>query len=193
MFEELIKSIQQKVTLSQDELETIRHFFIPKKVRKRQYVLNAGDIARHLIFVEKGLLRSFSVDESGQEHGMQFATEGWWIGDVGSFLSGEEALYNIEALEEAELLLMTKSSMDELINELPRMERYFRLLMQETMIALQRRLRIVQTRSAEQCYLQFMDARPDVVNRAPQQYIALYLGITPETLSRVRKQIAERR
>src|SRR5690606_12710761 len=145
MFDELYTSIQRKVTLTQDELEAIRHFFIPKKVRKRQYLLNAGDVAKHLIFVERGLLRSFSVDERGQEHGMQFATEGWWIGDMGSFLSGDEALYNIEALEDAELLLLTRSSMNELIEELPKMERYFRLLLEETMVSLQRRLRIVQT------------------------------------------------
>ena len=124
---------------------------------------------------------------------MQFATEGWWIADMASFLSGEDSIYNIEALEDSEMLLMTKASMDKLIAEVPAMERYFRLLMQENIIALQRRLRVVQTHSAEETYLKFMEARPDLLTRVPQQYIAMYLGITPETLSRVRKQISERK
>lgn len=193
MFDQLGKSISQKITLSQEELDAIRPFFIPKKIRKRQYILNAGDVCKHIVFVEKGLLRSFSVDETGHEHVMQFATEGWWISDMASFLSGDDSIYNIEALEDAELLLMTKKSMDELMNNLPKMERYFRLLVQENIVALQRRLRVVQTHSAEEVYLKFMEARPDLITRAPQQYIALYLGITPETLSRVRKQVSERK
>ncbi|HEU5148316.1 MAG TPA: Crp/Fnr family transcriptional regulator [Chryseosolibacter sp.] len=193
MFEQLAKSVQQSIALSSEQLQMISHYFIPKKLRKRQYVQNAGEASKHMVFVEKGLLRSFSVDPDGHEHVMQFATEGWWIADMASFLSGEDSIYNIEALEDCELLLLTKTSMDKLIDEVPVIERYFRLLMQETIIALQRRLRVVQTHSAEETYLQFMEARPDVVARAPQQHIALYLGITPETLSRVRKQISQRK
>lgn len=193
MFNELTKSIVAKVDLSEEDLNEIRKFFIPKKVRKRQYVLNAGDVAKHLVFVEKGMLRSFSVDEKGREHVMQFATEGWWIGDIASFLSGDEAIYNIESVEDAELLLLTQRSMNQLTEEIPRMERYFRLLMQDSLVAFQRRLRVVQTHSAEDAYLKLMESRPDVITRAPQQYIALYLGITPETLSRVRKKITERK
>ncbi len=193
MFEELFKSIQEKVALSKEEQEEIRHFFIPKKLRKKQYVLNAGDVSKHIVFVEKGLLRAFSVDDTGREHVMQFAPEGWWISDMGSFLSGDDAIYNIEALEDAELLLMTKKSMDELIDKIPKIERYFRLLMQGSIVALQRRIRVVQTHSAEDLYLKFMEIRPDLITRAPQQYIASYLGITPETLSRVRKQISEKK
>jgi CRP-like cAMP-binding protein len=193
MFHHLVKDIQKSIVLSPEELRRVTPHLLRKKLRKRQYIQNAGDVSKYMVFVEKGLLRSFSVDESGHEHVMQFATEGWWIADMASFLSGDDSIYNIEALEDAELLLMTKQSMDQVINEIPIMERYFRLLLQESIIALQRRLRVVQTQSAEDIYLKFMEARPDVVTRAPQQYIALYLGITPETLSRVRRQISERK
>lgn len=193
MFEQLIKNMQKSIALSPEQLQAISQYFIPRKLRKKQYIQNAGDVSKYAVFVERGLLRSFSVDETGHEHVMQFATEGWWITDMASFLSGEDSIYNIEALEDAELLLMTKASMDKLIHDIPVMERYFRLLMQENIVALQRRLRVVQTHSAEETYLKFMEARPDIVTRAPQQYIALYLGITPETLSRVRKQVSERK
>lgn len=193
MFEQLVKNMHKSIALSPEQLQDISQYFIPKKLRKKQYIQNAGDVSKYAVFVEKGLLRSFSVDEAGHEHVMQFATEGWWITDMASFLSGEDSLYNIEALEDSELLLLTKTSMDKLIHEVPIMERYFRLLMQENIIALQRRLRVVQTHSAEETYLKFMEARPDIITRAPQQYIALYLGITPETLSRIRKQVSERK
>ena len=101
MFEEFIESVGQKLVLSSKDLEILKPYFIPKKVRKRQYVLNAGDVCQYITFVEKGLLRSFTVDDDGHEHVVQFACEGWWISDVGSFSSGKDAMYNIEALEDA--------------------------------------------------------------------------------------------
>lgn len=192
MFEKLIESVGQKVTLSSKELETLQSFFIPKKVRKRQYVLNAGDVCQYITLVEKGLLRSFTVDDDGHEHVVQFASEGWWVSDVGSFVSGKDALYNIEALEDSELLHLTRQAMDELLTQLPVMERFFRLLMQNNIIALQRRVVAYMSLSAEEKYLKLMEVAPDIMNRASQQHIASYLSVTPETLSRIRKKVSER-
>ena len=192
MFEKLIESVSQKVKLNADELETLKGHFIPKKVRKRQYILNAGDVCHNLTLVEKGMLRSFTVDDEGKEHVVQFAVEGWWISDVGSFSSGKEALYNIEALEDSELLHLTRQSMDELLEKLPAMERFFRLLMQNNIIALQRRVVAYMSLSAEEKYLRLMEVAPDIMTRASQQHIASYLSVTPETLSRVRKKVSER-
>ena len=101
MYEQLTQSIQQKVALSETEFESIKRFFIPKKIRKRQYLLNAGDVCQHIVFVEKGLLRSYSIDDSAYEHVIQFALESWWISDICSFLSGDDAHYNIEAIEDS--------------------------------------------------------------------------------------------
>jgi CRP-like cAMP-binding protein len=119
--------------------------------------------------------------------------DGWWISDMASFLSQEEATYNIEALENAELLLLTKPAMDEMIDRIPDMERYFRLLMQNSIIALQRRIRVTQTYSAEETYLKLMEIQPEIISRAPQQHVASYLGITPETLSRIRRQVSTKK
>jgi CRP-like cAMP-binding protein len=193
MHERLLTSIEEKILLTPNDKSSIKAFFIPKKVRKRQYILNAGDVCRYITFVEKGMLRSFTVDDEGHEHVVQFAIEGWWISDVGSFLSGGNALYNIEALEDAEVLNLTKQAMDEMLNIIPAMERYFRLLMQNNIVALQRRVIASMSLSAEEKYLKLMDVCPDIINRAPQQYVASYLGITPETLSRIRKQVAQRK
>ena len=190
MHEHLDISLKTKVALTTAEWETVKSFFIPKKLRKRQYLLNAGDVCQYFCFVEKGLLRSFNVDKHANEHVVQFALEGWWISDMGSFLSGDNAVYNIEAIEDAELLLLTKQAMDDMLNAIPKMERYFRLLMQNNIVVLQRRILGTLSLSAEEKYKRMMQLYPDILQRSPQQYVASFLGITPETLSRVRKQVS---
>lgn len=193
MHEQLDKSLKTKVALTTGEWESVKSFFIPKKLRKRQYLLNAGDVCQYFCFVEKGLLRSFNVDKNANEHVVQFALEGWWISDMGSFLSGDNAVYNIEALEDAELLLLTRQAMDEMLNQIPKMERYFRMLMQSNIVVLQRRILGTLSLSAEEKYKRMMQLYPDILQRSPQQYVASFLGITPETLSRVRKQVSSAR
>ena len=193
MHEELVKSLRSRINISDEGIDLLKRKLIPKKARKRQFLLNAGDVCQNMIFVERGLLRSFSDDRNGSEHIMQFATEGWWISDMGSFFSRESSMYNIEALEESELLLMSKEVMDEVLNEVPPMQRYFLNLMQNHIIALQRRINVVQSMSAEETYLKLMEVNPELINRASQQHIASYLGITPETLSRVRRQVSSRK
>ena len=193
MHDELVKSIRLRISISDDSIEVLKKKLIPKKARKRQFLLNAGDICKYMIFVERGLLRSFSDDKNGSEHTMQFAAEGWWISDMASFFSGDNSNYNIEALEDSELLLMSKHAMDELIDEVPQVQRYFLNLMENHIIALQRRINVVQSMSAEDTYLKLMEVNPDLINRVSQQHIASYLGITPETLSRVRRQISARK
>lgn len=192
MFEKLSENIRQKVSLNDNDLELLKPYFISKQVRKRQYVLNAGDKCQYITFIESGLLRSFTVDDEGAEHVVQFATEGSWISDVGSFVSGKEALYNIEALEDSEILHLTREAMDDLLERLPVMERFFRLLMQNNIVVLQRRVVAYMSLSAEEKYLHLMEVAPGIMTRASQQHIASYLNITPETLSRVRKKISER-
>src|SRR5882762_1805672 len=186
MYKRLNESIREKITLTPEETELIHHYFIPKKIRKRQYLLNAGDICQYIAFVEKGLLRSFSIDDKAHEHVIQFAMEGWWASDMSSFLSGDDAQYNIEALEDSELLLLTKAALDELMEKVPKMERYFRLLMQNNIVALQRRVTSSQSETAEEKYRRLINAYPDIINRSSQHDVASYLGITPEALSRIR-------
>lgn len=190
MYEKLAETIRNKVPVTSEEFEGIKNFFIPKKIRKRQYLLNAGDVAHYTYFVEKGLLRSFSIDDNAHEHVVQFASEGWWISDMCSFLTGDEAIYNIEAIEDSELLLLTKQAQDEMLEKQPKMEKYFRLLMQNAIISLQRRIVGTLSLSAEEKYKRMMSIYPDILQRAPQQHVASFLGITPETLSRVRKQVS---
>lgn len=192
MHEELVRSLRSRINISDEAVDIIKSKLVPKKARKRQFLLTAGDVCQHMIFVERGLLRSFSDSRNGSEHTMQFAPEGWWISDMGSFYSGEVSRYNIEALEGSELLLMSKPVMDELLDGVPQIQRYFLTLMEKHIIALQRRINVVQSMSAKETYRKLMEVNPDLINRVSQQHIASYLGITPETLSRVRRQVSQR-
>src|SRR5690554_583257 len=193
MFEQLSKSIAQVVTLTEEDLDYCRRRFLPKKLRKRQYLLQEGDECKYTIFVEKGLLRSYTVDEKGSEHILQFAFEGWWMADLYSFLTKEPSIYNIDALEDCELLMITQPSWDTLLDHIPSMERYFRILIQNNLIATQRRLMGSMSETAEEKYVKLLQTFPEFIQRVPQHMIASYLGITRETLSRTRGQIASRK
>ena len=175
--------------LTEEEKELAKTFFLPKKLRKRQYLLQEGDICKFVAFVEKGVLRSYTIDEKGTERIIQFALEGWLISDLYSFLTAEPATYNIDAIEDCELVLISKTAHDDLLRTLPRYETWIRLQITGAYIALQRRLTSIISLSLEERYESFTSIYPDIVQRVPQHMIASYMGLTPETLSRVRKKI----
>ena len=190
MHELLLRNIKQKISLSAHDEEKLKTYFIPKKLRKKQYLLQEGEVCQYAAFVEKGLLRCYSVDKKGNEHILQFAMENWWISDLYSFFSNEPSAYMIDALEDSELLLVKKDKYEEMLQGIPAMERYFRLLLQNNLIATQRRLNDKLSLSAEDLYLALIESCNNIPQRVPQHMIASFLGITRETLSRVRKQLS---
>ena len=193
MFEELFNTINQKVNLTKDEEEQCKTFFTFKKIKKKQYLVQQEDVCKYSAFISKGLLRSGFTDDKGYEHILQFATEGWWISDLYSFFTGEPSVYFIDAVEDSELLLQTKETNEEMLVKVPKMERYFRLLTQNALIALQRRLVGSLSQSAEEKYVNLLETHPQIIQRVPQHMIASFIGVTPETLSRIRKQMASRK
>ena len=190
MIEVLFQHIQEKVSLSDLDKEAIETFFIPKKLRKRQYLLQEGDVCKHLTFIAKGLLRTYNVDDKGDEHMSVFGWEGWWLSDFNSFLSGEPAVFNIDAIEDSELLLISRENYEALTLAVPIMDRYFRILYQNSIVTKDRRLMSTITHSAEERYLQLAESNPQILERIPQNMIASYLGLAPETISRIKKNIA---
>jgi len=190
MYELYFKNFNKKIPLTDQEREQIKSFLGVKKIRKKQYLLQEGDVCKNIAFVEKGALRAYTVNNDGVEHIMQFALEGWYISDLYSFLTGEVATYNIDAIEDAELVLISRSAHDELLKKYPKYETFTRELITGAYVALQKRLNSIISKSLEDRYEAFISLYPDIAKRVPQHMIASYMGLTPETLSRVRRRIA---
>jgi CRP-like cAMP-binding protein len=189
MYERFFESFRQKVALSAEEEEQVKHFLKPRKIRKKQYLLQEGDPCRFIAFIEKGVMKAYSTDEKGNEHIIQFGLEGWIISDLYSFLTGEPAVYNIDAIEDSELVLISRQAHDKLLETLPAYETYTRLNITGAYLAMQRRLTSIISSTLEQRYAAFMSIYPDIAQRVPQHMIASYMGLTPETLSRVRQKL----
>lgn len=189
MYELFFQNFNSKVALTAEEEALIKNYLSPKKIRKKQYLLQDGDICKNIAFVEKGALKSYSVDDNGNEHIIQFALEGWIIADLYSFLTGEPATYNIDAIEDSELVLINKAAHEELLVKFPKYETFTRLNITNAYLAMQRRLTSIISSPIEERYSNFIAIYPDIVQRVPQHMIASYMGLTPETLSRIRRRI----
>ncbi len=192
LYELFFRQMNEKVGLTKEEEEIIRTYLTPKKIRKKQFLLQEGDVCRHIAFVEKGMLRSYTIGEKGTERIIQFAMEGWTISDLYSFLTSEPATYAIEAIEDSELVLISQQANTELLEKLPRYETYMRILLTNAYIALQRRINSVISNTPEERYNTFTALYPEIVRRVPQHMIAAFMGLTPETLSRVRSKKSRR-
>jgi len=191
MYEILFETLLEKVSLTQDEQDIIKSYFIPRKLKKRQFLLQAGDVCNRITFVEKGSLYSYSMDEKGTQHIIQFAFEGWWIGDPHSLLTKEPSKLNIEVLEECQLLQLHKENEQILFDKVPAFETYARIRFQNAFIFLQKRIESTLGLSAEEKYNYLLKEYPVIVTRVPLHLIAHFLGVTPESLSRIRNQLTQ--
>ncbi|MDE3236426.1 MAG: Crp/Fnr family transcriptional regulator [Bacteroidota bacterium] len=193
MYEVFFQKFNEKVQLTAEEQDFVKQYLTPKKLRKKQYLLQEGDICKHLCLVEKGALKAYVLNETGEEHITAFALEGWTIGDLSSFIKQEPATLNIDALEDCELVLLSKPAHDELLQKIPKYETYFRILMTDAYMALQKRTAYMISLPLEERYKALTDMYPTLVQRVPQHMIASYMGLSPETLSRVRSRITNRK
>lgn len=191
MFEQLYESIEEHVSLTDEEWELCKNNFRPKRMLKRQFLLQEGDVCRELAFVEKGALFSFSIDANGDRNVIRFAFDGWWIGDLRSFFTDNPSTLNIEVLEDSELLILARENHEKLLREIPAYERYHRIILQNAHVALQIRFENLLGLTAEEKYARLVEHNPEFMNRVPLNLVASYLGLTPETLSRVRANMAE--
>lgn len=190
--EPLIKNLSRFVSLTSGEAAIIESLFSHKKFRKKQYILQEGNISRVESFIIKGVARTYEVDSEGQEHVVQFGLEDWWIGDLYSFLTETPSVYNIDCIEDTELLQINKPDLDRMYEQVPKMERHFRIMMQHAYIAATRRVSGTLSKSALERYDDFITKYPQIEQRVPNHQIASYLGITPQSLSRIRSQATAR-
>lgn len=192
MFPLLRAHIEKRVQLTDEEFSIISKYFVPKSLKKHQFLLNEGDVCKNIGFINSGCLREYTIDNKGTEHIIQFAIEDWWVSDLHSFLSGLPSIYNIDALQDSEVLLLEKSEREELLENCPNMEKFFRLLIEANHVATQQRISDSLSASAEERYLKFVKTYPKLIEQVPQNQIASYLGITPQSLSRIRKELTRK-
>jgi CRP-like cAMP-binding protein len=194
MHDFLIKYINSYAStlLADSEMDLIRNTFLPKRFRKRQYFLQEGKVCKYGAFIVKGAMRQYSVDDKGTEHIIRLSIENWWVVDRESFVMLTPSVYNIDAWEDTEALIITKADIMNLINQIPSIAQMIRKLDEKHSIADQRRLNASISLSAEKRYYDFVSCYPEFLQRFPQHIIASYLGITKETLSRIRRQVEKK-
>jgi CRP-like cAMP-binding protein len=188
MFETLLAYFQQRVTLTAEEINLLESVFIPMHLEKGAYLLREGEIAKYGAFVAKGCLRSYVVDNKGKEHIVQFAPENWWLSDTNSLMHKTPSLYFMDALEPSDLLLLDVPSHQKLMKSSPGYAASFQAGFQRHAASKDRRIIATLTADAEERFQNFLDVYPTIAQRVPQHMLASYLGVTPETLSRIRKK-----
>ncbi|POY38359.1 Crp/Fnr family transcriptional regulator [Solitalea longa] len=185
-FQPLLDHIGRFVDLDMSEKELLLGRLSFKKVKKKEYPLSEGQICNYNYFVVKGCLRVYLITNSGLEQITQFGIENWWITDFDSFENQTSSAFFIQAVEESEVIAIDKNALENLYNEVPKVERYFRIILQKNFVAAQRRILWIHTISSEQRYRNFVEQFPAFVQRVPQYMLASYLGITLEFLSKIR-------
>ncbi|MCB0564764.1 MAG: Crp/Fnr family transcriptional regulator [Phaeodactylibacter sp.] len=188
--ESLISYFNNHLSLNEEEKAFVRKNFFEKRVKRRQFILQEGDVCRLNTFVAEGCFRMYMIDEKGKEHNLQFAAENWWIGDIGSFHSEKPSKLYIEAMENSIILQIRKEGQLRLFDEHPKFNRIFRVFTENALVSFQNRVLQNISSTAEERYLDFIGRYPYLLNRISNVQIASYLGVTPEFLSTIRKKLA---
>ncbi|WP_246269321.1 Crp/Fnr family transcriptional regulator [Chitinophaga oryzae] len=188
MFEALANYLREGAGLSDEELQLVKQVTKEKKLRKRQYLLQEGDVSYYNSFVAKGCLRLYRIGKDGAEHILRFSIENWWMSDYESYNSGEPSKGYIDAIEDSELLLIRKEDFDMLSNTIPKFRLFREKLEARSFDATQRRILSNISETAEEKYLNFINTCPKIYERIPLHMVASFLGVSRETLSRVRQQ-----
>lgn len=188
----LVAHFQQYVPLDETEIELLEGRVSFRKIKRKQMILQEGFVCKHYSFVVSGCFKMYGVDDKGYEHNIQFAAEGDWIADIGSFHSKKPSKLFIEALEPAEILQIEIQDLYFLYNNIPKLNRIFKVIIENKFVELQNRVLQNFSSTAEQRYLSFLEQYPNLANRLPNTQIASYLGITPEFLSKIRKDLTRK-
>lgn len=190
MHEQLKQQINNVVTLTDDEFNCFMSFVQHKELKRRELLLSEGETCHHAYFIDTGCLRYF-YNVEGDQHTGQFFFEGNWYCDLDSFLLAQPSRQNIEALEKTKILMIHKTALETLYKEIPKFERFGRIMTENAFIGLRARTEMLANLSPEERYLSLIKHRPKLIERIPQHYIASYLGIKPQSLSRIRKRILD--
>lgn len=187
--EPLLKYIKRFVDLSSQEVSILSDHIKIRNYLKGQYILQQGDVCQYENFIISGCAKTFFIDREGNEHVVMFAIENWWTADLGSFITQEPADYHIQCLEKTTVAQFSYNSLEHLYKEIPKLERFFRIIIQRAFVASQKRVIRNLSLPAKERYLIFRELYPDIEQRVPQYLIASYLGITKQFLSKIRTEL----
>lgn len=188
MFDVLQTWLSQKMNFTENELDFLLSYFTPRYLDKNECVLREGEVPRFGIFVCQGCLRSYVVDDKGREHIIQFAPQNWWLSDMENMIHQKPTVYFMDAIEDSEVLLIDMPGFETIMKEVPAFTTLFRQGYQKHAAKKDERIIASLTLDAEERYKQFLHSYPSIVQKVPQHMLASYLGISPETLSRIRKK-----
>jgi len=186
----LIEHIRRFVNITKKEEEILNSFVKTYRTQKKELLLSNGNVSKSLFFVEKGCLRMYFINEKSVEQITQFAIEGWWLTDFFSFMDNTPSEYFIQTIEASEVVSIDRNIYDDLLEAIPGLERYFRIIMQKNLAASQLRTKYLYEMSKEEFYYHFSSSFPQFMQRVPQYMVASYLGLTPEYVSELRKKNA---
>jgi CRP-like cAMP-binding protein len=192
MFENINRFITKSVDLSPEELMLFNSLLQYQSVPKKTIMLHEGEVCNFELYINKGCIRTYYLDENGFEVTLQFAIEDWWVSDIASFNDHTPSKMFIETLENCEILMLSPQTKEQLLAAVPKLERVFRLMVQRNLAVLQNRLFKTIATSAQEKYLDFIERYPTIPQRVAQHYIASYLGVSPEFLSKVRTKMARK-
>jgi CRP-like cAMP-binding protein len=184
-----ISFINKYITLTKDEETILLSKISLRKYLKGQYVVQQGDVCKYSGFIISGCTRTFYVDDEGQEHNVMFSAENWWASEIGSFVTQTPSDYNVQCIEDTELIQLSYNDQEVLFKEIPKLERFFRLILEKAFVASQKRIVRNFSLTAKEQYLQFKIDYPELEQRIPQYMVASYLGITKEFLSKIKNQL----
>jgi CRP-like cAMP-binding protein len=185
----ILDTIGQHVKLTTQEQELFMSKIEIHNYKAKTILLNSGAICKHSYFVNSGILRSFNINDNIVEHVLSFACEGWWIGDMYSLISQKPGNLFIEVLEDAEVVLLSKENQEILYREIPKLERFFRILTENSLVANQERLMDNLSLTAEERFEKFCKKYPTLIQKVAQKQIASYLGVTPEFYSKMKSRL----
>lgn len=186
---QIVENISKIVTLTPQEQALFLSKTETKQYKAKTIILNAGEVCKHSYFVNSGLLRSFTINDNIVEHVLSFACEGWWIGDMYSLLSQKPGNLFVEVMEDSEVVLLSKENQEKLYTEIPKLERFFRILTENSLVANQERLMDNLSLTAEERFEKFCKKYPTLIQKVPQKQIASYIGVTPEFFSKMKSKL----
>ena len=188
----ILENIAKHVALTPQEQELFLSKTETKPFKAKTILLSAGEVATCTYFVNSGILRSFNINDNIIEHILHFACEGWWIGDMYSYISGKPGNLFLEVLEDAEVVIITKENHQELYQEIPKLERFFRILAENSLVSHQERLMDNLSLTAEERFEKFCSKYPTLIQKVPQKHIASYIGVTPEFFSKMKARLLKK-